>query len=147
MLHGDTTRRRQPYRQSLNQPQPHTHDDLSVNHGGVAILALPETSLSSRLTGPSPTPSEVAAGHVTTNRRRVVVHRSRFKLINAIYSTNWWRCSNGAARDPLAFVVGDFDTRPLFNGASLAVFEARNDSAAYQTSLLLVFRVAFGRWC
>jgi hypothetical protein len=57
----------------IDVPRPRVRDDLSVNHGGVTILAAPGCSLSSLLVGPSFSTLEVAASHVTIGRLRAVV--------------------------------------------------------------------------
>jgi hypothetical protein len=57
----------------VDVPRPRVRDDLSVNHGGVAILAAPGCSLSPLLVGPSFSTLEVAASHVTIGQLRAVV--------------------------------------------------------------------------
>jgi len=50
-----------------------TRDDVSVNHGGVALVAAPGTLLSPLSTGPSQSTFEAVASYVTIGRSRVAV--------------------------------------------------------------------------
>ena len=57
----------------VDQPRPRLRDDLSVNHGGVAIMAVPGVSLEPLPTGCLPSTFEVVACHATIHRSRVAV--------------------------------------------------------------------------
>jgi len=57
----------------VNRPRPRVHDDLSVNHGGVTILAAQGTSLLRLSINSSPSTFEVVTCHVTTGRHRAAV--------------------------------------------------------------------------
>ena len=57
----------------VDRPRLRVRDDLSVNHGGVAIITAPGITLSSFSVGLVPTTFEVAACHIINRRCRVAV--------------------------------------------------------------------------
>ena len=96
-------------------------DDLLVNHGGVAILAAPGTSLSPLPTGPLQSTFEVFASYVTAGRFQAavaVVDRPGSQPISsASVSAQFFDDLTSVLerlvvlRVPL-FVTGDFNIRP-----------------------------------
>jgi len=57
----------------IDRPRPRTRDDLSVNHGGVALVAAPGTLLSPLCTGSPSATLETVACYATTGRSRAAV--------------------------------------------------------------------------
>ena len=57
----------------VDRPRPRVRDDLTVNHGGVAIVTAPGTSVSPLPVGCPPSTFEVVAGLITTGRYRAAV--------------------------------------------------------------------------
>ena len=99
----------------VDRPRPRVRDDLSVNHGGVAILAAPGTSLSRFSINSSPSTFEVVACHVTTGRHRAavaVVYRPGSQPVTAQFFEDLTALLEQLVvlRVPL-FVTGDFNVR------------------------------------
>ena len=96
-------------------PRPRTRDDLSVNHGGVAVLGAPGTTLSPLSTGPSPSSFEVTACCVNAGRSRAavaVVYRPGSQPITAQFFDDLTALLERLVvlRVPL-YVTGDFNIR------------------------------------
>jgi len=53
----------------VGSPRPHVRDDLTVSHGGVAIVTAPGTSVSPLPVGSLPSTFEVVASFVTSGRQ------------------------------------------------------------------------------
>ena len=86
-----------------------------VNHGGVALLAAPGTSLSLLSTGPSSSTFEVVASYVTTGRSRavvVVVYRPGSQSVAAQFFDDLSPLLERLVvlSVPL-FIIGDFNVR------------------------------------
>ena len=99
----------------VDRPRPRVRDDISVNHGGVAIIAAPGTSLSPLSTGPPSSTFEVVASHTTTGRYRaavVVVYRPGSQSVTAQFFDDLTALLERLVvlRVPL-FVTGDFNVR------------------------------------
>jgi len=99
----------------VDRPRVRVRDDLSVNHGGVAIVAAPGTSLSPLPTGSPSSTFEVVAAHVTTGRSRAaiaVVYRPGSQPVTAQFFDDLSALLERLVvlRLPL-FVTGDFNVR------------------------------------
>ena len=57
----------------VDRARPRVRDDMSVNHGGVAIITAPGTSVSPLPVGDPSSTFEAVAGLVTTGRHRAAV--------------------------------------------------------------------------
>ena len=99
----------------VDHPRVRVRDDLSVNHGGVAIVAAPGTSLSPLPIGSPSSTFEAVAAHVTTGQSRaaiVVVYRPGSQPVTAQFFDDLSTLLERLVilRLPL-FVTGDFNVR------------------------------------
>ena len=99
----------------VDHPRVRVRDDLSVNHGGVAIVAALGTSLSPLLIGSPSSTFEAVAAHFTTGQSRaaiVVVYRPGSQPVTAQFFDNLSTLLERLVilRLPL-FVTGDFNVR------------------------------------
>lgn len=99
----------------IDSPRPRIRDDLSVNHGGVAVVASSGWSLSPLPLGSSPSTFEVVASHLMASNRRfavIVVYRPGSQQITSKFFDEL-----AAILEQLAvlnvelYVVGDFNVR------------------------------------
>ena len=100
----------------VDRARPRVRDDLSVNHGGVAIVTAPGTSVSPLPVGCLPSTFEVVAGLVTTGRHRAavaVVYRPGSQPVTEQFFDDMAALLERLAvvRVPL-YVIGDFNIRP-----------------------------------
>lgn len=99
----------------VDVPRPRVRDDLSVNHGGVAILAAPGCSLSPLLVGPSFSTFEVAAGYVTIGQLRaivVAVYRPGSQSVSVKFFDDLAALLERlVVLSSMLFVTGDFNVR------------------------------------
>ncbi len=99
----------------IDQPRPRVHDDLSVNHGGVAILAVPGVSLLPLPMGLSPTTFEFTASYVVAHQCRVaviIVYRPGSQSVTTeFFSELSSLLERLAVLNVPAFVTGDFNVR------------------------------------
>jgi len=96
--------------------RPRVRDDMSVNHGAVAIITAPGTSVSPLPVGDPSSTFEVVAGLVTTGRHRAavaVVYRPGSQPVTEQFFDDLAALLERLAvvRVPL-FVTGDFNIRP-----------------------------------
>ena len=99
----------------VDRPRVRVRDDLSVNHGGVAIVAAPGTLLSPLPTGSPSSTFEVVAAHMTGGRSRAaiaVVYRPGSQPVTAQFFDDLSALLERLVvlRLPL-FVTGDFNVR------------------------------------
>jgi len=100
---------------AVDRPRIRTRDDLSVNHGGVALVAAPGTLLSPLSTGPPQSTFEAVASYVTTGRSRaavVVVYRPGSQSVTSQFFDELSALLERLVvlSVPL-FVTGDFNVR------------------------------------